>query len=151
MKMKYIFTLIVAIAVVAVGTVNAQSASKLNSQSFTYMMKKADGTGPEIMDKITFGVGQVASEELSKSGFAKGSVSEKNAGASSNFELIFNKANGSKYLYKGIAEGTVFHGTITVTDANGTQSEMLFRGMLTEEWNHIQEQKAINRKKAEQK
>lgn len=111
------------------------------------MMKKADGTGPEIIDKMTFGIGEASSEELAKSGFAKASVKENNAGALSDFELVFKKSDGSKYFYKGKAEGVEFHGTLTKTEANGAQTEMLFRGLLTEEWNHILEQKAIQREK----
>ncbi len=150
MKMKYISTLFIAIAILAVGTVKAQNASKLNSQSYTYMMKNADGTGPEIIDKMVFGVGEATSDELAKTGFTKATVKETNAGATSDFELTFKNATGSKYYYKGKAEGVEFHGTLSVTNANGTVSEMLFRGLLTEEWNHITEQKAIQRKQAEQ-
>ena len=149
--MKYIVTLFVAVAVMAVGTLNAQTASKLNGQSFTYMMKNADGTGEEIIDQITFGAGTVISKELGKSGFASGSVAERNAGTTSDFDLTFTKPGGDKYVYTGIAQGVEFHGTIVVTDANGAQSNMLFRGLLTEEWNNILKEKEAARKARESK
>ena len=149
--MKYICTLVVAIAIMAVGTVNAQTASKLNGQSYTYMMKNADGTGEEIIDQITFQVGKATSKELGKSGFTTGNVAERNAGASSNFDMTFTKPNGSKYIYTGVAEGVTFHGTIAVVDANGTTNSMLFRGMLTEEWNNLLIEKEAARKAREGK
>lgn len=147
--MKYILTLFVAVAVMAVGTVNAQTASKLNGMSYTYMMKNADGTGEEIIDQIKFGTGTVSSKELGKAGFTTGSVAERNAGATSDFDLTFTKPNGDKYVYTGIAENVVFHGTIVVTDANGAQTNMLFRGMLTEEWNHMMKEREAARKAKE--
>ena len=145
--MKYFSTLFVVIALMAVGTVNAQTASKLNGQSYTYMMKNIDGTGPEIMDQITFGVGDVTSAELGKSGFTKGKVMEQNSGASSTFEMIFSNSAKGTYHYKGTAAATTIDGTITVTDANGAATTMAFRGMLTEEWNNIQKEKEAARKK----
>jgi hypothetical protein len=139
--MKYISTLFVVIALIAVGTVNAQTGSELNGRNFTYMMKSADGTGPEIIDEMTFGTGQVTSKELGQKGFAAGNVSERVGGTGSEFDITFNKSNGGSYVYNGKAEGAFIHGTIKVTDANGTKSDMLFRGMLTEEWNTVQQQK----------
>src|SRR4030095_6852504 len=144
--MKYISTLIVVIALLAVGTVNAQTASKLNGQSYTYVMKDINGMGPEIVDQITFGVGQVTSKELGKTGFSTGKVSEKNSGASSTFELTFTSPTKGTYLYTGTAAGTTIDATIAVTTAQGT-STMAFRGMLTEEWEHIQAEKEAARQK----
>ncbi len=149
MKMKYISTLVVAIAIMAVGTVNAQTASKLNGQSYTYVMKDISGAGPEIIDEITFGVGEASSKELGNSGYSKGKVVERNAGASSDFELTFTKANAT-YVYQGKAEGTTIDGTITVTDANGATTTMAFRGMLTEEWTNIRTEKEQMRMKEQQ-
>ena len=144
--MKYISTLIVAIAIMAVGTVNAQTASKLNGQSFTYLMKNADGTGEEIIDQVTFGKGTVTSGHLGKAGYATGKVAERNAGATSDFDLTFTKPNGTTYTYSGKAEGVTFYGTINVVDANGTTTPMIFRGMITEEWNHMAaEREAVNK------
>lgn len=145
--MKYISTLFVVIALLAVGTVNAQTASKLNGQSYTYVMKDINGEGPEIIDVIKFGVSDVTSQELGKSGFTKGKVIEKNSGASSTFEMIFKSNAKGSYVYKGTANGATIDGSITVTDANGTETTMAFRGMLTEEWNNIQKEKEAARKK----
>lgn len=145
--MKYISTLFVVIALLAVGTVNAQTASKLNGQSYTYVMKNLDGSGPEIIDVVTFGAGDAASRELGNSGFSKGKVVEKNSGATSTFEMTFSSTAKGTYLFKGNAAGPNIDGTITVTDANGAQSTMAFRGMLTEEWDNIQKEKAGVRKK----
>jgi hypothetical protein len=141
--MKYISTLFVAIALLAVGTVNAQSASKLNSQNYTYVMKDMNGAGPEIVDQLNFGVGKVTSQELARQGYAQGTVIEKNAGASSAFELNFINSTVGTYHFKGTAEGTTIVGTVTISNAKGTPvSELQFRGMLTEEWNH-----AVDRQK----
>jgi hypothetical protein len=148
--MKYISTLFVVIALFAVGTVKAQTASKLNGQSYTYVMKDINGTGPEIIDQITFGTGQATSKELGKTGFTTGKVMEKNAGAVSDFELVFKSPTAGTMVYKGKAEGATFDGTIAVTDANGVQSTMAFRGMLTEEWNNIRKQKEEYQKKQQQ-
>src|SRR5688572_248041 len=134
--MKYISALFVAIALLAVGTVNAQNASKLNNQSYTYAMKEINGNGEEIVDQLIFSVGKVTSAQLGKSGFTEGKVIEKNSGAVSDFELNFKNASSETYVYKGRAEGATIDGTVTVTDANGKLTTMAFRGSLTEEWNN---------------
>jgi hypothetical protein len=146
--MKYISTLFVVVALLTVSTVNAQTASKLNSQSYTYVMKDMSGLGPEIIDQMSFGVGEATSGELGKTGYSKGKVVEKNAGATSTFEITFNNAAKGTYVYKGTAAGVTIDGTIDVTDVNGVQTTMAFRGMLTEEWNNmIKEKEAARQKK----
>jgi hypothetical protein len=141
MKMKYISTLLVIVALFAVNSSNAQTASKLNGQSYTYVMKDINGVGPEIIDQFSFGVGKVTSSELGRTGFDSGKVIEKNSGASSDFELTFSNKTAGTRVYKGKAEGVTIDGTIDVTDSNGKKSVMAFRGMLTEEWNNIQNER----------
>ncbi len=151
MKMKSLSKLIVAIAIMAVGTVTAQTASKLNGQSYTYVMKDISGVGPEITDQFTFGVGQVSSAELGRSGFESAKVIEKNTGAASDFEVTFSNKTAGTRVYKGKAEGVTIDGTIDVTDSNGNKTTMAFRGMLTEEWNNIQDEKKGITRSAEEK
>jgi len=142
--MKYISTLIVAIAIMAVGTVNAQTGSQLNGRSYTYMMKNADGSGPEIQDQITFTTGQAFSQELGKTGYNTGSVVERAENGTSNFELTFKKGKNETYKYAGKVEGSSFYGTITYVDASGKETAMLFRGMTTEEYLEIRKMKEAN-------
>ena len=144
--MKYISTLFVVIALLAVGTVNAQTASKLNGQSYTYVMKDINGNGPEIVDQITFGVGKATSKELGKTGFTTGKVVERNSGASSTFDITFTSASKGTYVYTGTAAGTTLDGTIAVTSPSG-KSTMAFRGMLTEEWDNMMKEKEAARQK----
>ena len=142
--MKYISTLFVSLALLAVGTVNAQNASKLNSQSYTYVMKEINGNGEEIIDHLNFAVGKVNSTELEKAGYAQGTVIEKNSGAVSDFQINFKNSSSETYVYKGKAEGATIDGTILITDANGKQTTMAFRGSLTEEWNNSAAQNGAN-------
>ena len=139
--MKYVSAFLVVFALFTAGIAKAQSASKLNGQSYTYMMKNADGSGEEIIDVVTFQNNSMTSSHLGTRGYTSNTVVEKDAGTSTNFEVTMASKTEGTRVYRGQLQGDAIEGTITVTDKQGVQTTMLFRGMTTETWNTVQEQK----------
>jgi hypothetical protein len=139
--MKYISTLFVMIALFSVGTVNAQSASKLNGTSYTFVMKDAVNGGEETFDQIVFENNQVSSQSFSKTGFTSGKFIEKNGVNTSNFEFTLTSPTEGTRLYRGKVEGNNIDGMIIITNKSGQQVTYALRGMNTAEWNRTQEMK----------
>ncbi len=139
--MKYISTLFVIVALFTVGTVKAQSASKLNGTSYTFVMKDATNGGEETFDQITFENNQVSSQNFSKTGYTSGKYIEKNGVNTSNFEFTLSSPTEGTRLYRGKVEGNTIDGMIIITNKSGQQVTYAMRGMTTTEWNRIQEMK----------
>lgn len=139
--MKYFSSLLVLIALFTVGTVKAQPASKLNGTSYTFVMKDAVNGGEETFDQITFSNNQVSSQTFSKAGYTSNRFIEKNAVNTSNFEFTLSSPSEGTRLYRGKVEGNNIDGTIIITNKSGAQVTYAFRGMVTAEWNRIQEMK----------
>lgn len=139
--MKYFSSLLVVVAILSAGILQAQTPSKLNGQTFTYVMKNINGIEDEIQDVITFENNNMKSDYFAQKGFQTARVLEKDGGNVTNFEVTLRSANEGTRFYKGKVHDGMFEGTIIVTDKDGNQSEFAFRGMTTEQWNGIQEQK----------
>ena len=140
--MKYFSLLLVLAALFTTGNASAQDASRLNGKSFTYIMKNADGTGEEIQDQIRFNNNTMISDRLynaAKPSFGK--VMEKNAGESSVFQVTMVGANGDTYKYNCNVNGKFMDGTIQKIDASGKMTEMVMRGMTSEEFQRIRKEK----------
>jgi hypothetical protein len=148
--MKFISTLFVLIALVSVGTVNAQSTTPLNGTTYTVVMKDAEKGGEEIIDHITFQNGQLVSEKFAAEGYTSGKYLEKAGASDSNFEVTLSSREQGSKVYHGKVTGTMIDGTVTVTNKDGVQTTMAFRGMTTEDWNNLQEQKRAAREKFKQ-
>ena len=139
--MKYISTLFVLVALFTVGTVTAQSASKLNGTSYTFVMKDAVNGGEETFDQITFNNSMVSSQAFSKNGFTSSKIIEKAGVNTSNFEFTLSSPTEGSRLYRGKVEGNNIDGTIIITNKSGAQVTYAFRGMTTAEWNKTMEMK----------
>lgn len=139
--MKYISTLFFMIALFTVGTVNAQSASKLNGTSYTFMMTDAVNGGVETVDQITFENNQVNSQLFSKTGYSSSKFIEKNGMTTSNFEFTLTSPTEGSRLYRGKIEGNSIDGMVIITNKSGQQVNYVLRGMTTAEWNRIHELK----------
>ena len=149
--MKYFSALLVIFAVLATGVTNAQTASTLNGQSYTYVMKNINGTGDEIQDVMTFQNGTMSSQTLASKGFANARVVEKPGSAGSSFEVTMQSKTEGTRVYRGTVNGQTVEGTITVTDKQGVQTTMAFRGMTTEAWYGVQEEKRKMREEQQKK
>ncbi len=139
--MKYFSALLVIFAVLATGVVNAQTASTLNGQSYTYVMKNINGTGDEIQDVMTFQNGTLNSQALGSRGYTSARVVEKAGASGSSFEVTLQSKTEGTRVYHGTVSGSTIEGTITVTDKQGVQQTLAFRGMTTEAWYGVQEEK----------
>jgi hypothetical protein len=147
--MKYLIALLVIFAVLATGVANAQTASSLNGQSYTYVMKNINGSGDEVQDMITFQNGTMNSQTLGSRGYTSAKVAEKPGANGSSFEVtLASKSEGTR-LYRGTVNGSTIEGTITVTDKQGVQTTMAFRGMTNEAWYGVQEEKRKMREEKE--
>lgn len=141
--MKYLSILIVFSVMVFTGSAKAQSASKFNGKSYTYVMKLIDGSSDEeIIDKITISDNTISSEKYSASGFKSGKMSEKVLeGNGSQIAVTLKSDSKGTMVYDLALNETSISGTVTVTDAGGAQTIMAIRGMPTEQWNDIQKAK----------
>jgi hypothetical protein len=140
-QMKYFSALLVVFAVLASGIAQAQTAVALNGQSYTYVMKNINGTGDEIQDMITFQNNTMSSQVLGSRGYSSSRVIEKTGSTGTSFEVTMNSKSEGTQVFRGTASGATIEGTITVTDKQGVQSTMAFRGMTTEAWHGVQEEK----------
>ena len=149
--MKYFSALLVIFAVLATGVSNAQTATTLNGQSYTYVMKNINGSGDEIQDVMTFQNGTMTSSTLASKGYGAARVVEKPGASGSSFEVTLQSKDEGTRVYRGTTSGVTIEGTITVTDKQGVQTTMAFRGMTTETWNGVQEEKRKTREAQQKK
>jgi hypothetical protein len=139
--MKYLaFLLFLAVASYT-GTVTAQSASKLNGTSYTFVMKSMDGSGEEIIDNLTFSNGSANSEHLASLGYRLATINEKGAENATQFEMVFRNGKSETMVFSGNVSGGHIDGTITKTDASGNISNMAFRGMTSDKWEQRKKEK----------
>lgn len=133
--MKKFSVLFVLIALIATtGITKAQSTSALSGKTFVLIMKDDAGLGEEIMDNMTFSNKQVSSQNMSLFEFAVTSYTETLLPNGAQFSFTATSPNGASRTYSGTLEDQVIYGTIQVTDNNGQQSAMVFRGATEAAW-----------------
>ncbi len=132
--MKKFSVLFVLIALIATtGITQAQSSSALSGKTFILIMKDGTGYGDEIKDQMKFNNGQVTSSNMSMFGFTSASVTENARMNGAGFTFTASGSAGTR-IYEGILEEEYISGTIQVTDKNGQQSTMVFRGATEAAW-----------------
>ncbi len=139
--MKYFAILLMFATLTLTGSAVAQSGSKLNGKTYTYVMKDVNG-GEEIIDKFTFNNNTITSERLTSQGYKSSKVSEKENGSGVQFETTFESSKGGTMKFSGTVEQDHIRGTIIATDASGKVTNMAFRGMTTQLWEKRKEEKA---------
>jgi len=146
MKMKYFSILLMFATILVAGSVNAQSASRLNGGSYTYVIFDNPNGGEGTLDKITFNNNTASSEQFSAAkGFKSMSVTEQAEGESSTFEVVLQNDQGGTTKLNGTVSGVNFYGTIVTTNSQGATTNGVFRGMTSEEWDYIQKMKTENK------
>ena len=130
-KFNILFVLIALIA--TTGISQAQSSSALSGKTFILVMKDGDGLSDEIKDQMTFNNGQVTSSYMSLYGYPSVTVSENARSNGAGFSFTATGAAGT-LIYEGVIEDEYMSGSIQVTDKNGHQSTMYFRGATETTW-----------------
>lgn len=134
--MKYSSILFVLVVLIASGTAYAQTGSKLSGTSYTMLVGyTVDNIEEEMFDKIAFSNNTITSEFFGKKGYTNGTYIEKTNDETSNFEATLTNATGGQAIFTGsVSEGGIY-GTVVITDLQGKEGEMFFRGMTTAIWN----------------
>jgi hypothetical protein len=134
--MKLFKLFLVAALLTATSIVQAQN-SRLNGQQYTIVMIDEQNDGDEIQDIFSFNNNELKSQNMTKDGFSSASVNE----SGNNFEAVFSKSASETLTISGTVEGKTIYGNI-VSTANGANTNYVFRGMTSTEWDAIQEKKA---------
>lgn len=142
--MKYFSILFSLFALISISNVNAQSASSLNGNSYTFVLNDVNDESIEIVDNFTFANNKIVSDKYSTArGYVCSDVVETADGNATVFTVTLTHPTEGVVQFNGRVIDNSIYGEATVSNS-GKQSTLVFRGVTTQAWDAAQKANATN-------